>query len=130
MKQIYSIFGIIVLVTGCSTYTPPPVMPNVVEVVKKDAPIVVSATIVEGKTTRQDLLEQLGTPDLFSEPSFDYDFDEDNNKVCKLELKTRQNLVINEMIGKGYKHDKLSIMFEVDKNTGKFKNTVYSVSLY
>ena len=118
------------LISGC-TETERIVQPQIIEVVKKDSPIVVPVKIVAGKTTRQDILDQLGTPDSRYTISYSYEFDKEKNKVCKLELDSLNKEHFNIELGpeeQGYKYEDLSITFEVNQNTGKVGNIVWDVT--
>lgn len=82
-------------------------------VIPVEEPQVLQVKIVEGKTTKQEVIDALGMPKSLSTGSMSYYFD-NNKSICKLSWVQKDGTTINVILGKGnkYQYDKLNLSFD------------------
>lgn len=90
----------------------------------------VELTLIEGKTTKQEVMDALGMPDDFSTDSLSYKYDD--NIQAKLYIVCKDGTKMNTILGSGHKCSTLLIQFggEYDKNGNSIpsnKNTGFSL---
>ena len=68
------------------------------------APQVLELTVIEGKTTKQEIINALGTPKSIAnigdnEEMMDYYYIKSQNVICRLKLRQKDGTVWNEVLG-------------------------------
>ncbi|MDL2329996.1 hypothetical protein LJC71_09705 [Desulfosarcina sp. OttesenSCG-928-A07] len=73
----------------------------------------IDATLIEGKTTKQEVLDALGMPESISATSLSYRYGDRNNKNLRARLRIVQKdgTELNVILGDGLKHDSILIHF-------------------
>ena len=122
------ILACVLMLSACYTLRKPEVQHNVVPVPEVQY---IDLTIVEGKTTKQEILDAAGTPDSISDSSMTYRVYRNKNIKIKLELVQKDGTRINAIVGDDEKHTKILIFFNViyKGSTSYTTNIVDSVSL-
>lgn len=85
----------------------------------------VEASLIEGKTTKQEILDALGTPDSFSEGSFRYRYRHGKDQKAKLAITHKDGTTMNVVLGQDEKFTNLTIGFSY-----KNRKLLDSVSVY
>lgn len=133
MKSLLFLITALIILCGCEHEQPIPQQPKkIIKILKKDAPIVQNIKIIEGKTTRQELLDKLGTPNSVLLGSYNYDYG-NTNVISRVEIYTTNNENFNiELCDKknGCKHTYMNITFKFNRRTAKFTNIVDKVTFH
>ena len=76
----------------------------------------VDATLIEGKTTKQEVLDALGMPESINNSSLDYRYGGRENKYLRARLRIIQKdgTEFNVILGDGLKYDHLGVSFYGD----------------
>lgn len=112
MLKIINILAMIFLIVSCAP-KPEPVR-VVVPIVQ---PNEVRASITEGKTTKQEVIDALGTPDSLG-AYWTYDFRKKMNEICKLTLVDKAGVTLNLLVGPNEKYHQMMLFFSDSKNPG------------
>ena len=122
------ILSCIFMLSACYTLRKPEIQHNIIPTPEVQY---VDLTIIEGKTTKQEILDAAGIPDDISESSMTYSVYKNKDIKIKLQLVQKDGTRINTIVGDGEKHQSILIFFDViyKKNTSYTTNIVDSVSL-
>lgn len=128
MVALCLILSFSLMLSACYTLRKPDVQHNTVPVPEVQY---IDLTIIEGKTTKQEILDAAGIPDDISESSMTYSVYKNKDIKIKLQLVQKDGTRINTIVGNGEKHQSILIFFDViyKKNTSYTTNIVDSVSL-
>ena len=121
MVALCLILSFSLMLSACYTLRKSDVQHNTVPVPEVQY---IDLTIIEGKTTKQEILDAAGIPDDISESSMTYSVYKNKDIKIKLQLVQKDGTRIN-------KHQSILIFFAViyKKNTSYTTNIVDSVSL-
>ena len=128
MVALCLILSFSLMLSACYTLRKSDVQHNTVPVPEVQY---IDLTIIEGKTTKQEILDAAGIPDDISESSMTYSVYKNKDIKIKLQLVQKDGTRINTIVGKDEKHQSILIFFAViyKKNTSYTTNIVDSVSL-
>ena len=128
MVALCLILSFSLMLSACYTLRKPDVQHNTVPVPEVQY---IDLTIIEGKTTKQEILDTAGIPDDISESSMTYSVYKNKDIKIKLQLVQKDGTRINTIVGEYEKHQSILIFFAViyKKNTSYTTNIVDSVSL-
>ena len=119
-KKCYAIFAIFIIfnVIGCSgMYKLRSASHNIVAI---EQPQELNAIIIEGKTTKQEIIDALGMPKSMDTRYFSYSFRKGKEKVCKLQLTQKDGTILNVILGPDSDYDNLSVSFDDDLSIVNF----------
>ena len=128
MVALCLILSFSLMLSACYTLRKSDVQHNTVPVPEVQY---IDLTIIEGKTTKQEILDAAGIPDDISESSMTYSVYKNKDIKIKLQLDQKDGTRINTIVGEDEKHQSILIFFAViyKKNTSYTTNIVDSVSL-
>ncbi|OUO54404.1 hypothetical protein B5F76_02875 [Desulfovibrio sp. An276] len=128
MVALCLILSFSLMLSACYTLRKSDVQHNTVPVPEVQY---IDLTIIEGKTTKQEILDAAGIPDDISESSMTYSVYKNKDIKIKLQLVQKDGIRINTIVGEDEKHQSILIFFAViyKKNTSYTTNIVDSVSL-
>lgn len=128
MVALCLILSFSLMLSACYTLRKSDVQHNTVPVPEVQY---IDLTIIEGKTTKQEILDAAGIPDDISESSMTYSVYKNKDIKIKLQLVQKDGTIINTIVGEDEKHQSILIFFAViyKKNTSYTTNIVDSVSL-
>ena len=128
MVALCLILSFSLMLSACYTLRKSDVQHNTVPVPEVQY---IDLTIIEGKTTKQEILDAAGIPDDISESSMTYSVYKNKDIKIKLQLVQKDGTRINTIVGEDEKHQSILIFFAViyKKNTSYTTNIVDSVSL-
>ena len=128
MVALCLILSFSLMLSACYTLRKSDVQHNTVPVSEVQY---IDLTIIEGKTTKQEILDAAGIPDDISESSMTYSVYKNKDIKIKLQLVQKDGTRINTIVGEDEKHQRILIFFAViyKKNTSYTTNIVDSVSL-
>lgn len=99
MKQSAKSICFLLCILLCGCFAQKPSVNETVIAVQQ--PQIVEVAIVEGKTTKQEILDALGTPDKLSETSLTYNY-MGKNTICQLSLTQKDGTKFNIELGADY----------------------------
>ena len=128
MVALCLILSFSLMLSACYTLRKSDVQHNTVPVPEVQY---IDLTIIEGKTTKQEILDAAGIPDDISKSSMTYSVYKNKDIKIKLQLVQKDGTRINTIVGEDEKHQSILIFFAViyKKNTSYTTNIVDSVSL-
>ncbi len=129
LRALCAVLSCVFLLSGCYTLQKPDVQHNVIATPEVQY---IDLTIIEGKTTKKEILDRVGIPDDINESKIAYKlYKGDRDIKIKLELIQKDGTRINTIVGKNEMHKSLSIFFTVvyKGNTSYTTDIVDSVSL-
>ena len=128
MVALCLILSFSLMLSACYTLRKSDVQNNTVPVPEVQY---IDLTIIEGKTTKQEILDAAVIPDDISESSMTYSVYKNKDIKIKLQLVQKDGTRINTIVGEDEKHQSILIFFAViyKKNTSYTTNIVDSVSL-
>ena len=128
MVALCLILSFSLMLSACYTLRKSDVQHNTVPVPEVQY---IDLTIIEGKTTKQEILDAAGIPDDISESSMTHSVYKNKDIKIKLQLVQKDGTRINTIVGEDEKHQSILIFFAViyKKNTSYTTNIVDSVSL-
>jgi len=107
--SVVTLLLVALMLPGCST-------PQKPQYVQRTIPVpeiqYVEATLIEGKTTKQEVLDALGMPDSASDSSLSYSYNHNNMYLhAKLHIIYKDGTELNVILGHGLKHGWVLIHF-------------------
>ncbi len=128
MVALCLILSFSLMLSACYTLRKSDVQHNTVPVPEVQY---IDLTIIEGKTTKQEILDAAGIPDDISESNITYEVYRHKDIKIKLHLIQKDGTKINTIVGDEEKHQSILIFFTViyKGNTSYTTNIVDYVSL-
>lgn len=122
------ILSCIFMLSACYTLRKPEIQHNIIPTPEVQY---VDLTIIEGKTTKQEILDAAGIPDDISESNITYKVYRHKDIKIKLHLIQKDGTKINTIVGDEEKHQSILIFFTViyKGNASYTTNIVDYVSL-
>lgn len=117
---LYIILFLILFMQSCTVYETRKPAQHIIPVEENQE---FSISIIEGKTTKQEVIDALGMPDSISEFSLAYRFR--GKDICKLTLVQKDGSIFNVLLGTGdeYKYNDMGI--SLDYNNRKIVDNVH-----
>ena len=128
MVALCLILAFPLMMSACYTLKKPEVQHNTIPVPEVQY---IDLTIIEGKTTKQEILDTVGMPDDINNYWMSYDVYENKNIKIKFKLIQKDGTKINTIVGYDEKHRSITIYFTTiyKGNTSYTTSIVDSVSL-
>ena len=128
---LYCMLVFCCLCTACYTVKQYDIEHKIVQEPEKSEPQYIDISIIEGKTTKQEIMNILGMPDDINTDSLTYDVYKHNIKV-RIHLVQQDGTTINTIIGDNEKYKYMSIYCKTiyRNNTAIITPVVHYVSIH